>query len=82
MIFTKIKGYFIGQVRPYGMRSWVTLTGRCRTADSALRKAAMLMKQSDYGARVVFVDSRGWHESRVAVEAKRAELEGQMLRRM
>lgn len=81
MIFTKIKGYFIGQVRPYGMSSWVTLTGRCKSADSALRKATMLMKQSDYGARAVFVDSRGWHASRVAVEVKRAELEGRTLER-
>jgi hypothetical protein len=82
MIFKKISGYFIGQVRPYGMGSWVTITGRCRTADAAMRKAAMLMKQSDYAARAVFVDARGWHESRVAVEAKRAELEGFRLERV
>lgn len=82
MMFTKIKGYFIGQVRPYGMSSWVTLTGRCRSADAALRKATMLMKQSDYAARAVFVDARGWHESRVAVELKRAELEGRQMERV
>lgn len=79
MIFTKIKGYFIGQVKPYGMHSWVTLTGRCQTAESALGKASRMMKQSDYRLRVVFVDSRGWHESKVVVETKRESLEGRAL---
>lgn len=76
MMFPKIKGHFIGQVKAYGAKTWETVTGRCDTASAAMGRAARMMRQSDYRVRVVFIDSRGWHEHRVAVELKRSKLEG------
>jgi hypothetical protein len=82
MIFKKISGYFIGQVRPYGAKTWETVTGRCKLANLAIGKAARSMRQSDDRVRVVFVDSRGWPYTRTVVEVKRTELEGCRLERV
>jgi len=65
------QGYFLGQVRRYGGQNWETVTGRCMSAEGALSKALLCMKPTDFRARALFVDSLGWYDSRVVMEAKR-----------
>lgn len=63
-------GYFIGQVRPEGMKSWRDVTGRCKTAEAALA-LAVSRTHNPKRARVLFVDSSGWYEPNIVMEAKR-----------
>lgn len=67
----KPAGFFIGQVRKVGAKNWETVTGRCRSAESALAKALMAMRPNDKRARALWVDREGWYESHVAMEAAR-----------
>lgn len=64
------RGYYVGQVRYAGCRRWDEVTGRCKSAESALSKAALKMHDMKR-ARVLFVDSSGWYEPNVVMEAKR-----------
>lgn len=64
------RGYYVGQVREAGYRRWTTATGRCKSAESALSKAALKMHDMKR-ARVLFVDSSGWYEPNIVMEAKR-----------
>ena len=64
------RGYYVGQVREAGYRRWTTATGRCKSAESALSKAALKMHDMKR-ARVLFVDSSGWYEPNVVMEARR-----------
>lgn len=64
------RGYYIGQVRMPGCRKWHDVTGRCKTPESALSRAALKMRGMKR-ARVLFVDSSGWYEPNVVMEAKR-----------
>lgn len=78
----KINGYYIGQVRPYGARTWETVTCRRKSAEAALTQATRAMRQSDFRLRVLFVDDqRGWLNPVVAVELKRSRLQGCELER-
>ena len=63
-------GYYLGQVRPAFFRQWRTVTGRCRTAEGALAKAANEMR-SYKRARVLFVPRSPYYEPHVAIEALR-----------
>jgi hypothetical protein len=65
------KGHYIGQVRRYGHRKWETVTGRCQSAESAMAKAALAMKPTDFRARVLMLDHEGWYPPRVVMECKR-----------
>jgi len=62
------RGHYIGQVRGMGCRRWQTVTGRCRSAESALSKAALKMR-NHHRARVLFIDSSGWYEPNLVMEA-------------
>lgn len=62
-------GYFIGQVRKRGAKTWETVTGRCRSGEAALAKALLAMRPSDSRARALFVDRDDWYASRVFMEA-------------
>ena len=64
------RGYYVGQVREAGYRRWTTATGRCKSAECALSKAALKMHDMKR-ARVLFVDSSGWYEPNIVLEAKR-----------
>lgn len=64
------RGYWIGQVRTAGCRKWDTVTGRCRSPESALSLAALSMKGRKR-ARALFVDISGWYDPHVSIEAKR-----------
>jgi hypothetical protein len=63
-------GYYIGQVRPYGFRSWKTVTEKCTSAELAMSKAALKMRDM-YRARVLFIDNEGWYAPVQVMEAKR-----------
>lgn len=64
------RGYFVGQVRGYGCRRWEDVTGRCRSAEAALSKAVRVMR-GKHRARALFVDTSGWYDPHVAMEASR-----------
>lgn len=64
------RGYYLEQVRPAGARRWQNVTGRCKSAEAALARAALRMHQMKR-ARVLFVDSSGWYEPNIVMEAKR-----------
>lgn len=64
------RGHYLGQIRRAGARRWQTVTGRCKSAESALSKAALKMHDMKR-ARALFVDSSGWYEPNVVMEARR-----------
>lgn len=64
------RGYYIGQVRSVGCRNWDTVTGRCRTPESALSRAALKMRNRKR-ARALFVDTTGYYDPHVSIEAIR-----------
>lgn len=64
------RGHHIGQVRAFGHRRWETVTGKCKTAESAMAGAAQKMRGM-HRARVLFIDSSGWHEPTRIMECKR-----------
>lgn len=66
----RARGYFIGQVRAYGHRRYLTVTGKCKTPEAAMSKATAKM-EGYHRARVLFIDTSGWYEPNVAMEAKR-----------
>jgi Ni2+-binding GTPase involved in maturation of urease and hydrogenase len=65
------RGHYIGQTRKTGYRRWKTVTGKCKTDIAAMSKAVAKMTQHDKRARVVFIDSSGWYEPRIVMEAVR-----------
>lgn len=64
------RGYYIGQVRKHGYRLYETVTGHCKTPESAMAKAMLKMKGMKR-ARVLFIDNSGWYEPHVTMEAFR-----------
>lgn len=64
------RGHYLGQIRRAGARRWQTVTGRCQSAESAMSRATAKMQHMKR-ARVLFVDSSGWYEPNVVMEAKR-----------
>lgn len=64
------RGHFIGQVRMYGHRRWQTVTGKCKSVDTALSTAART-KQAWHRMRVLFIDSSGWYEPHITFEGHR-----------
>lgn len=64
------RGHYVGQVRAYGHRYYKTVTGRCRSAEAAMSKAAASMK-GYHRARVLLIDDSGWYPPNVVMEAKR-----------
>lgn len=64
------RGYYIGQVRRAGYRRWDTVTGKCKSSESAMSKAALKMKGRKR-ARVLFCDYKGWYGATVVMEASR-----------
>jgi len=65
------KGSYLGQVRGIGCRRWRTVTGNCRSAQSALSRAVSAMGKRDKRARALFIDSSPYYEPHVAMEAHR-----------
>jgi hypothetical protein len=63
-------GHYIGQVRRLYARRWETVTGRCKSGETAMSKAAKKMLGKSH-ARVVFLDKSGWYEPVVVMECKR-----------
>lgn len=66
----KPRGHFIGQVRHYGARRWESVTGKCKSAESALSKAA-LDKRGWFRIRVLFIDNSGWYAPNIIFEGHR-----------
>ena len=64
------RGYYIGQVRPFGGKLYSTVTGKCATAEAAMSLAALKMKGM-HRARVLFIDNSGCYEPNVIMECKR-----------
>lgn len=64
------RGYYIGQVRGYGCKLWRTVTGRCKTPEGAMKRAAQQMNNNKR-ARVLFVDNSGWYEPTISMECNR-----------
>ena len=64
------RGHYIGQVRHYGARRWATVTGHCKSPESAM-SGAMLHFEGMFRARVLFVDESGWYDPNVVMEASR-----------
>lgn len=62
-------GYYIGQVRGLGCRLYRTVTGKCRSTESAMSKAVLKMKKNDKRVRVLFIDDSGWYEAMTKMEA-------------
>lgn len=63
-------GGYIGQVRRPYARRWETVTGRCKTGEAAMAKAAKKMAGKNR-ARVLFLDLYGWYAPVVVMECKR-----------
>ena len=63
--------YFIGQVRGYGCRKWVTVTRPKKTGKQALAQAVMAMGQDDKRARALLIVKNGWYEPTVVMEANK-----------
>lgn len=63
-------GHYIGQVREIGHQRWQTITGRCKSGESAMSRAALKMR-GKHRARVLFIDNSGWYEPHIVMEAKR-----------
>lgn len=53
-------GHYIGQARRLGHRRWETITGKCRTAESAMANAAKKMKPY-HRLRVLLIDSNPYY---------------------
>jgi len=64
------RGHYIGQVRAYGHRYYKTVTGKCKSPEGAMARATKQMK-GYHRARVLFIDSSGWYEPNIVMEAKR-----------
>ncbi len=65
------KVFYLGQVRPIRGRIWETVTGKCQSAESAMSKAVLSMRETDQNARVLMLDYEGYYPPRVVMEAKR-----------
>lgn len=65
------RGHYIGQVRRRGAKRWRTVTGKCRSDTAAMAKAARAMDREDKRARVLFIDTSGWYEPHICMEAAR-----------
>jgi hypothetical protein len=65
------RGHYIGQIRPRGCRRWLTVTGRCAKPERAMAKAALRMTGKIKRARVLLIDSSGWYEPRLVMQASR-----------
>jgi hypothetical protein len=66
------RGYYIGQVRLANERRWTDVTGRCTRAQYALAKAVQRMGTNCVAARALFVDTSGYYDPAVAIEARKA----------
>lgn len=67
-------GYYVGYTRQVGCRNWTKVTGRCKTAGSALAKATRKMHSWDKRACVMFVptgETGQYYEPHMAMEAVR-----------
>lgn len=64
------RGYYLGQTRRCGFRRWKTVTGKCRSGEAALSLAARKMKGM-HRARVLFVDTCGYYDPNIVLEAHR-----------
>lgn len=64
------RGYWVGQVRSVGCRKWTTVTGRCRSPESALSRALLRMKRCKR-YRALFIDTSGYYDPHVSIEAVR-----------
>jgi hypothetical protein len=70
----RTNGYYIGQTRPIGCRLWHTVTGRRKSATSALAGAVAKMGCCDKRARALYVptgENGSWYGPTVSMEAKR-----------
>lgn len=65
------RGHYVGQIRLRGHRRWQIVTGECKTPEAAMAKAVKKMTAEHKRARVLFIDSSGWYEPHVAMEASR-----------
>lgn len=63
-------GHYIGQTRRYGHKHWDTVTGRCKSPEGAMSRAAARMGAA-HRARVLFIDHSGYYEAHICMEAKR-----------
>jgi hypothetical protein len=61
------RGYYIGQVRPFGFRTFSTVTKKCKSPEMALSRLAPFMKNMKRG-RVLFIDDSGWYEPHQVME--------------
>jgi cell division protein FtsI/penicillin-binding protein 2 len=64
------RGYYLGQVRKAGYRKWVTITGKCKTPESAMSKATKQM-QGFKRARVLMIDYNPYYEPTIVMECAR-----------
>lgn len=67
-------GYYLGQLRGIGCRNWRSVTGKCKTPESALSRACAHMKRDDKRARVLYVptgENGSWYGPTVSMEARR-----------
>lgn len=65
------RGYYIGQVRPFGHRLWRTVTGKCKTDTGAMKRSVACMTRNHHRARVLFCTYDGWYEPIIVMGLKR-----------
>ena len=64
------RGHYIGQVRRTGARNWQDCTGKCRTAELAIARAAL--RFNGYKRiRVLFCDTSGYYDPNLVFEGRR-----------
>jgi len=62
-------GYFEGQIHRRGHRKWETVTGKCKSEKSAMKKAVDAMTYDHNRARVIMMEE--WYGPTVMMELKR-----------
>ena len=64
-----IKGLYIGQVKGHNKKNYETVTGRCKTMESALSKAAKFMHGNKY-LRVLLIPDDFHNETLMIFKGK------------
>lgn len=63
------RGCYLGQLRLTGHRLWDTVTKPRRSAKAAMVAAVLKSRWGHKRARVIFMDSSGWYDPHVVMEA-------------
>jgi hypothetical protein len=65
-------GHYLGQIRPPGHRLWKTVTGKCKSKEAAIARAASAARGLNWKRlRVLFIDSNLYYGPSLVFEGKK-----------